>query len=631
MNVLLTVGCNAYSHLDALAGAEQDATEVHAALSRDGNDYDKTHSHLLTSPTVNEIRRTLNACYPSGSDLGVFTFYFAGHGAAKAGTFYLCTRDSEAERLSTTAFPISELFTTINEFQPRQVNIIVDACQAGASSFDLNQLQKAETIGSSSASSVTFLGACSANEYAHEDAGGGLMTQQLLRCLRGDVEIQTTSPVLDLLSISPAVCSHFQRFPADQRPLFWGLNLFGNGLLANNPHFDPGAVERRFPVTMVRPNSKVGFRIKQFSPQLWSAYRSAGQRFDSRDFLNLLERILGDPPADIDDSLAFLQGVQSTMFDKASQAEDSFFCSEALLTCALPLLKLQFDPKVAAIANDTFKTLLINNARLWHSLLEETAADSLALCDGLAAATAELYYLPLRITKILGWLGFEIIAQAIAPALLDSKDKIRIELAERLLNQYEKSIVAVSDAQAPFLWVFLRACLLKKENELATRVLSSYFGSFVEKHGNISRAHTDGEAAFHYISSLGPEVFREAGWRPSNPSSLLATMLLFGAKLGQESAWDLRALDRKTSLFFVPSDYRDFTDQVIEHGINHTHQIGFGVWKLTEFEQQFNRAMDQTLPGSVLKFPSEKLLLCTATSLIFPDRLPVFLERLHCT
>jgi hypothetical protein len=66
----------------------------------------------------------------------------------------------------------------------------------------------------------------------------------------------------------------------------------------------------------------------------------------------------------------------------------------------------------------------------------------------------------------------------------------------------------------------------------------------------------------------------------------------------------------------------------MEHGINHTRQIGFGVWKLSDFEEQFSRAMDETFPDSTLQLPAEKLLLCTASSLIFPDRLPLFLERL---
>ena len=152
MNVLISIGCNSHTHLKALRGAEKDAKDVYSALVGQNPHYVAETSQLLLSPTETDIISALDKAFPQGEEVGVLTVFFSGHGGVKAGSFFLCTRNSDPDRLSTTAFPITSLFTLINEFHPNQVNIIVDACQAGGSSFDLNQLLKPEVIGSSEAS-----------------------------------------------------------------------------------------------------------------------------------------------------------------------------------------------------------------------------------------------------------------------------------------------------------------------------------------------------------------------------------------------------------------------------------------------------------------------------------------------
>lgn len=188
MNALLCIGCNAYQHLGRLQGAEKDAEEVFGILSARSGLYDKDLSYLLLSPNTTEIKDALNKVFPVGTDVDVFTLFFAGHAGVRAGSFYLCARESEPERLSTTAFAITSLFSIINEFRPGQVNIVVDACQAGGSSFDLAQLSKPEIIGHSEASSITFLGACSADQVAGETPDGGVLTRYLLKYMTGERE-----------------------------------------------------------------------------------------------------------------------------------------------------------------------------------------------------------------------------------------------------------------------------------------------------------------------------------------------------------------------------------------------------------------------------------------------------------
>ena len=185
MNVLVCIGSDTYDRLAGLSGAEKDARAIFDSLATRSGDYDQKASRLLLSPELAAIQSALNAAFPTNTDPDVFTFFFAGHGAVKAGSFFLCTKDAHPDRLSTTAFPIISLFSLINEMRPRQVNIIVDACQAGGSSFDLGQLVRPEVIGSSQASSIAFLGACSSDQFAHETHEGGVLTQELIKCLTG--------------------------------------------------------------------------------------------------------------------------------------------------------------------------------------------------------------------------------------------------------------------------------------------------------------------------------------------------------------------------------------------------------------------------------------------------------------
>ena len=143
----------------------------------------------------------------------------------------------------------------------------------------------------------------------------------------------------------------------------------------------------------------------------------------------------------------------------------------------------------------------------------------------------------------------------------------------------------------------------------------------------MTRVGTDGAQALRYILSIGPEEHRPKDWRPANPSQLLAVLLLAGARLGIGSTWDLRTLDRRSSSFFIPADYRDFGRKVIENGMNYTHNVGFGVWTTADFATQFDSAIQQSFARDAAGFPKEGVVLCTAASLLFPDRLPLLLER----
>lgn len=626
MNALLCIGCNAYDHLrPLLKGAEKDAKEIFDLLSNQNGFYDQEVSSVLLSPTTNTIIDAFNKVFPPGKEIDVFTFFFAGHAVVKTSSFYFCTRESESERLSTTAFPITALFSIINEFQPGQVNIVVDACEAGGSSFDLAQLLKPEVIGHSDASSITFLGACSSDQFAGETQDGGILTRQLIKCMTGETEIQTKSPFLDLIEIGATVCREVLANHPRQKPISWGLSLFGNGRFAQNPHFDSGAAERIFPTWSILPQSEMGKRIRLNSAALWNEYRTIKEDPNPRRLLDLLDSVFREVNGDIQGIATSTQGLARTLSTRACESSELLAPSQCLATCAVSLLPNIESEIIKRYTLSALREIMALDMAVWKELLTTVDSENLTLLNKVGVM-ADLYYLPMRITRILGWLGLSVVAESLIPELNDGNDSLRFSLASALVNRYSDSLVAVSDEQASSLYVFLKACLLKNQTELAEQVTTRYFASFADKKGNVNRAGTDGVQAYRYILSLGPEQFRPQDWRPANPSHLLPVLLLFGAKLGLGTVWDLREIDRVFGAFFIPTNYRDFGRKVIDQGMNYTQQIGFGLWSLSDFNKEFERAIRESFTPDTICFSKEGAALCTISSLLFPDRLPLLLE-----
>jgi hypothetical protein len=145
---LIAVGCNAYDHLQALDGAEVVARRIYDALMKpEIGEYDPAHSRILLSPTSTALRNAIREVLFASEPQDTFTFFFAGHGGVKSGSFYMCLKDSRAEALSAAGLSLSELFLNLSEATPAQSNIIIDACESGGLIADLGVLLKSDLSG----------------------------------------------------------------------------------------------------------------------------------------------------------------------------------------------------------------------------------------------------------------------------------------------------------------------------------------------------------------------------------------------------------------------------------------------------------------------------------------------------
>ena len=202
MRRLLSIGCNAYENLSSLTGAEADARRMFDTLLRpDIGGYDTERSCLLLSPSIAELRQAIAEILFESSPIDTFTFFFAGHGGVRAGSFYMCVRDSRSDALSVSAQSLSDIFRSIGEAAPAQSNLIIDACESGGLIADLGVLLKRDVIGDAGTPGITLVATSAQDQGAGETAAGGIGTNSILDCIEGRDFINDSAVMLDLIDI----------------------------------------------------------------------------------------------------------------------------------------------------------------------------------------------------------------------------------------------------------------------------------------------------------------------------------------------------------------------------------------------------------------------------------------------
>jgi hypothetical protein len=109
--------------------------------------------------------------------------------------------------------------------------------------------------------------------------------------------------------------------------------------------------------------------------------------------------------------------------------------------------------------------------------------------------------------------------------------------------------------------------------------------------------------------------------------SLLTVLLLSGHELGVSSSWALRDLDRTSAGFYIPSDYLHFSEPIMQNGTNFIRRVGYDFWTARQFSELFWPILDRELKTLPRPQNRETLTLIALASIIFPNRLPLCLER----
>jgi hypothetical protein len=624
MNVLLCIGCDSYdAGLTTLHGAERDARQIFETLAGKTGFYDKERSSLLLSPTTSEVAAAVSKGLRP-ADVEIFTFFFAGHAGGKDGTFFLCLRESEFNAFSATAFPLPRLFEMVNEFRPRQVNVIIDGCDAGNSSASLRTLLRRDDIGTVRAASVSFLGACAADQFAVETEDGGLLTTHLLRVLRGESDLTLQKPLVELVDIAAYISDAVASVEPEQRPISWGLNLFGRGGFARNPHLSIGSPLPSLSMTTVDPESPMGKRLAKFSAQLWEQYRLVSTNFDPQQLCAVLRSLLQPEELPVTDKVAAISGLIGS-FVPAAVADGELLARHlCLAACLIPLLPWSDDEAVRALVRQQLAIDFEQTTKLLGDLTAGIEGNNSCLLahNGLLA---DLYYLPLRITRLLGLTGLLAIAGELLEFSTNDSKKIHRTFVNQVIGTYPRLLSALSDEQAPPLYIFLKAAQCLGWQDEARDAVHLFYMDAAIRGGKINRVHSDGEGALEHILTLAGSDLTSGKRMSANPSFLLPTILLGGLQVDCAKDWNLKAFDRRNLGLFFPTDYCDFAEDSIRDGHTSTLRVGFGIWHAEELGAEFQKLVCKRVQNRSLSL--EAHVLCMLAAMIYPDRVPFNLER----
>lgn len=612
---LLAIGCDAYVYLNRLTCAEADADALFRLLIEPSvGDYDVERSRLLLSPTLQEVRGALANMLFDGEALDTLTITFAGHGAATSGSFYMAMRDSRIHALSATALSLADLFRMIAEAAPKQTYLVIDACEAGGLISDLNVILKSEVMGEFGTPGITLLATAASNEVAAEAGEHGIGTAALIECIKGDIFLQDSSPALDLVEIGRAV-SERVRTNGKQTPVVWGLNLYGPPSFCKNPHAGMSDAPLRS-VLMGWPTLVTTAAIREGLPRLWEPYVGVPTRWNPRDFLDQLVPMMATLKDEPSVLLNLVQRVSRTFAVRAQESRDRFCEIEVRAACAIALLPFSDDPK----AHEILGAQSIEIAELAElkigEVIDAVDAYPYALVTG---GLGDLYHLPIRLSKLMGWAGFVVHARRILGLDTDAAASRLASLLDRIFDTYSLSLVAMSDCQAPFIISAITACEKLGFKDAAERVLGYMFASTVACGGRVARSDLDASKVLAYLVGRGGQPSELTLDTVAQPTELVLALLRLSQlfDLADEFDASLSALDHLALNAFLPDNYDQFGREHIMGGTNAVFVVGHDFWRIAELEAAW--------PS--FRVPEQPAVAITAllASLLFPDRSPWFL------
>lgn len=607
-HVLISVGCNHYDHLTELAGAENDAESLFNVLTAPQfGDCDASKSVLIKSPNFQTLRTSIIEAASRLDHGDVLTFFFAGHGAAKNGIFYICLSDTRPDQIVATAFPLNSLLLTIQEAAPRHANILIDACNSGGVAGDVKRALSQESVGDTGTTEISLLAACARNQVAYEVEGRGVFTSQVVACIEGTTFVQDNTENLDLADVA-GIISQKMATGGEQQPVFWGLNLTGRPNFCRNPHASDDSPLRRVLAEAGPLNLSVELKraLREIHAQLDNSW-------DPRKLQHSLCEFFEQAALTEESKLNFSNQLLQSLRTKARCATDPFREIEVAATCLAPLLELcaRNDQVEAFVVKEC---LAISDSIIQKAgdLVSELEQDPFALLG--ETGFGEFYFLPIRISKVLGWLGWAILVRR----QLGGPDES--ELLKKLLQQtntlYTGSIRSISEAQAPHLVACCAAALGTTAQGEAEEFLGHMFVDACESKALIAAHGLQEENLVPFLVSRATKEESERKFA-ANPSALVFAALFIGVRFGLDEALDpgFVDMDHVNANAFVPDTYSQFFKVRIDDGYNATIRIGHEAWDTGDI-RRITEKLDWPSPETLGVH-----LLSGACSLVFPDRI----------
>ncbi|WP_122555440.1 caspase family protein [Pseudomonas viridiflava] len=625
--MLLSIGCDVYQHLNSLNGAVLDAEAIHLELSEGEHNLIKAEDAcLLRSPTTAQLVDALGAIQDRYSELESLTIFFAGHGGESNGSYYLCLADTREDRLSTTGYPLSRLFEFLNELKAAHCNIIIDACNAGGMVADLHSLLKPAVIGRSNTFGVSIFISSAADQYATENAQGGYATNGILKVLRGEIDSGVRRDFLDLLDIGKPAARYVAEMTGNaQMPSVWGVNLYGHVPLFANPHASGDAASSLLELTGISPTSPAGQAISEGAGSLYSLVHSSEFGLTTEMIFETLpkfvDRLVDMPGA----SAVFVEGIWHSLEKQARNEKNTFGRLELSASCiALLLESSERDPISAAFLLRFGHELIDETERVLAVLAVSLRENRYALCRN---GIPDLFYLPQRIARILGWAGA---ALHIARELERDESSVRRALTDicgSLVEDYAAACAGMSEAEAPFWAAFLTATNADEMGGIGEVVVSTLLNALIENGGSLAKPHLEAKEVYSYLVARMEKDKKAMQAYASSPSEILALVLLISPRYELQHTVDvsLEYLDHESLCIFVPENHLEFSKPCIRNGINNVFQIGHKIWTVGDLIERWSEACVPQIYSASSIERTETRIGAICASLLFPDRVPWFL------
>ncbi|MBP1143193.1 hypothetical protein JOE33_000116 [Pseudomonas sp. PvP027] len=627
--VLLCIGCDDYQSLDKLSGAERDALAIHTALSTGPlSNIKPADAYLLDSPARHQLDATLLDIQDRYDEIESFTLFFAGHGGEANESYFLCLSDTRADRLSTTGFALSRLFEFFNELKAAHCNVIIDACNAGGMVSNLGILLKPEVIGKAKTFGVSFFVSSAADQYAGETSRGGYGTLALLKVLDGEIDTGSRARMLDLVDIGrPAAQYVAEQTQGGQMPSVWGVNLYGHMPLFGNPHATDNPTSSLLGLTGISPASLGGQAISSQSAELYALMFAPEHELTPEKLFPVLTKFV-DRLADIPNSVApFIGGIWQSLEKSTGRHANSFSRVELSATCIALLLGTSHKYSTSRDGIEGLAHEIVGEVEhLLRDIVQGLQENPSSLCRH---GIPDLFYLPQRISRILGWAGAAVhLARELGISNAPLREALE-QLSVFLMEHYASVCAGMSEDEAPYWAAFLTAIKTDDLNGLGELVVSTLINALVEHEGRLARPLLPGKDAYAYLKARADKD--SAALKPlcNSPSETLSLVFLMSGRhsLEEELDYNLTSLDHARLNIFIPQSYLEFSQPFVPNGINHVFQIGHKVWTVADVAERWKTAcIPQMENDTSLRHATTRIgALCA--SLIFPDRVPWFLLR----
>ncbi|GLO56328.1 hypothetical protein PPUJ20066_23640 [Pseudomonas putida] len=625
--ILLCIGCDGYEHMETLYGAQSDATDIRDALvAGELSCIAQEDAYLLLNPAKGRVEQVLLELQDKYEEIQSFTIYFAGHGEAANDSYFLCLQDTRSDRLSTTGFALSRLFEFFNELKAAHCNVIIDSCSAASMVSNLNVLLKPEVIGKSKTFGVSFFVSSASNQYAFEDDRGGYATAALLEVLHGKLDTGSRAKFLDLVDIGrPAALQVSEQTGGEQMPSVWGVNLYGHMPLYGNPHASDTHATSLLGLTGITPTSPAGQAISENSSALYGLLFAQDQDLGPDKLLPVLSEFMTRLESFPDAPAIFIEGIWHSLEKGSRRSKNSYALVELSATCiALLLESSRKDSNSAACISVLAQRLIVESERLLLEITECLRLNERALCRH---DIPDLFYLPQRICRILGWSGAALHFAQVLGADQSAIRNYLEQISGYLTTHYASVLAGMSEEEAPYWAVFLKVISGDEMNGLGKLVVTKLISSLISCGGGLARPLLEPSQVYSYLSIRAKENAEELRKLSSSPSETLALVMLTCSKFGllEELNTHLIKLDHAHLNIFIPESHLAFNHPIIHSGINHVFQIGHKVWKVEELLDRWDAACRPQLHSdSSLASPATRIG-ATCSALIIPDRVPWFL------